>query len=72
MNGSELSTNLVKWNKGLSNWVSIVIRSHIDHTRLVAYMTVIIFLYVFCSVLYHFTYGCMFCMLLPNVVQYVY
>jgi hypothetical protein len=58
----------VKWSEGLSNRVSIIIRRYIDHMRFAA-------IWLFClshsfgSILYHFMYGCMFCMLMFNFVQ---
>jgi len=40
MGRSEVSTSVVKWIKGLSNRVSIIIRRHIDQMRFAAYMAV--------------------------------
>ena len=69
LSGSEVSTSVVKWSKYISNRVSIIIRSYINHIRFVAYMVVpfITFLYTFCSISYHCTYGCMFCILLYSM-----
>ena len=68
----ELSTSVVKWSEDFSNRVSIIIRSYIDHMKLAAYMTVsfINLSHSFGSMLYHFIYGCVFCMLLFNFVNF--
>jgi len=46
--------------------VSIIIRRYREHTKFASYMAVtfITFFHILGSVLYHFIYGCMFCMLL--------
>ena len=69
-----MSTTVAKWSEGLSNRVSLIIRGYIDHMRFAAYMVVScikFFSYSFGSTLYHSIYGCKFCMLLPNFVNYV-
>jgi VIT1/CCC1 family predicted Fe2+/Mn2+ transporter len=62
----------VKWSEGLSNRVSISIRRYLDLMWFAAvlYVSFITFFsYSFGSVLYHFMYGFMFCMLLFNFVR---
>ena len=63
-----MSTSVLKLSVGLSNRASIIIRRYIDHMRFAAYMAVsfITFLYSSGSILYHFIFGCTFCMLLFN------
>jgi len=53
----------VKWSEGLRNRVSIVIRP---------YEVLLLLSYSFGSVVFHYIYGCMFCMLLFNFVHYVF
>jgi hypothetical protein len=73
MGKSEVSTGVVKWSEGLNNRVSIIIRRYIDIMKFAAYMTVsFITSYSIGSILYHCIYGCMFCMLLFNSVNYVF
>ena len=70
-----MSTSVVKCSEGLTHRVSIIIRRYIDHMRFAAYMSVSLvtfFSYYFGSILYHCIYGCMFCMLLFNFVNYVF
>jgi hypothetical protein len=55
----------VNWSEGLSNRVSIIIRRYTDN------MNFPVSLIFFGSILYHCVYGCMFCMLLLNFVNYV-
>ena len=62
MERSEMSTSVVKWNEGLSKWVSIIIVSYIDHIllyRLSNFFHILLFLY--CIVVY------MVCVLYVNV-----
>ena len=60
----------------ISNKMSIIIRRYTDQMKFVAYKTVsfITFVHIlshsFGSILYHCIYGCMFCMLLFNFVNY--
>jgi hypothetical protein len=72
MGRSELLTSVVKWSEGLSKRKFIIIKRCIHHIRLAAYMAVSFityFLYSFGSILYHFMYGCTFCLLLFNFVH---
>jgi len=70
-----VSTSVVKWSEGLSNRASVIIRRYTDQMKFVAYMVVpfiIFFSYSSRSILYHCTYGCMFCMFLFSFVNYVF
>jgi hypothetical protein len=67
----------MKWSEGLSKRVPIIIRRYIglDLMKLAACMAVSfyhILSYSFGSILYHCTYGCVFCKLLFNFVNYVF
>jgi len=72
-----VSTSVVKWSEGLSNKVSIIIRRYIDHMKVTAYgcffyhiTSFHILLVLFCTNVH--VYGCMFCMLLFNFLNYVF
>jgi len=75
MERSEEPTSVVNWSEGLSNRVSIIIRRYIDQMKFTAYMAILFnafFSRSSGSILYHCVYGCMFCMLLFNFVNYVF
>jgi hypothetical protein len=54
--------------------LSIIIRRYVDNMRFATNMAVllIVFFNSFGSILFHCMYGCMFCMLLFNCVNYVF
>ena len=71
---SEVKCSWVKCSGSLSNRVSNIIRRYKDHMKLL-----LIWLFrlshsfiFFCILFYHRIYGCMFCMLLFNFVNYVF
>jgi hypothetical protein len=83
MRGSEVSTGVVKWSvvglsvvkcsEGLSNRVSNIIRRYMQFTAYVHGCFVYqILSYSFGSIFYHYIYGCMFCELLFNFVNFVF
>ena len=72
---SEVSTRVVKLREGFSKSMYITIRRYLDQMMFAAYMAVsfiTFFAYSSASILYHCIYGCMFCMLLFNFVNYVF
>jgi hypothetical protein len=67
-----VSISVVKWSEGVSNRVSIIIRRSYEVCCLYGCFVYPILSYSFVSFLYHCIYGCMFCMLLFNFVNYVF
>ena len=74
MGRSEVLTSVVQWTGGNSNRVPIIIRRYIyiDHMKFAAYMAVSFIIFAYASILYRCVYGCMFCVLLFNFVNYVF
>jgi hypothetical protein len=64
----------VKCSEGLIKRVSIIVRRYIDHMKFAAYIAVFyhILSHSFGSIFCHCMYGCMFCMLLFNFVNYLF
>ena len=50
MGRSEVSTSVVKWNEGLRNKVSIIIRRHTDHMKFYCFFHILLVL--LCSIVY--------------------
>ena len=64
----------VRCGEGLSNRVSIIIRRYTDNIKVVAYVVDTFISILSCSSgynLYHSIYGCVFCTILFNFVNYV-
>ena len=63
--------SVVKWSESVSNRVSSIISSY-EVCYLYGCFVYHILSYYFVSIFYHCIYGCMFCMLLFNFVNYVF
>ena len=68
-----VSPSVVKWSEGLINMAFIIIRKYIDHRGFAATWLFRIsqFYIFFGSNMYHFVYGCIFCVLIFNFANYV-
>ena len=66
MTGSEVLTSVVKWSECLRNRVSIIIRRYRDHMKFYC------FFHTLGSIVFHCIYGRMLCMLLFNIVYYIF
>jgi hypothetical protein len=77
MGRSEVSTIVVKWSGGLSNRMSVLSSLEdiqIKRISLLMWLFCLshFFSYSFVSILYHCIYGCMFCVFVFNLANYVF
>jgi len=66
MRRSELPTSVVMWSGGVRKRVPIIIRKYTEQMKFDC------FFISFLSIVYHYIYGCMFCMFLFNFVYLMY
>ena len=65
-----MSKIVVKWSEGLSNRMSIIIRRYTDHIWVFHLSHFFPYFSFSFSILYYCIYGCRFCILLFNFVNY--